>query len=232
MNALLKITLAASVLLPAVVLSPRAEACGVFFEGGRPPSPKLVAQVPKRTPSNAVEVAQVMIDSAAYATAATTLATTFPTLKTGDTTSPVDARAHRLMALALVRSEGAAGSAQFPTATADQKLANVQWAIGALRGLNARRTNDPALQADLGEALAHVPSLHDEARKVLGALAEKDLMGSGHAYAALAKLHAEAGDAKATELALSRCKAMATDKSVCKTPEIADGKALALAARS
>ena len=56
------------------------------------------------------------------------------------------------------------------------------------------RPNDPTVQADLGEALSKTEGGRAEGLKILQGLAQKDLMGSPHAYAALAKLRSQSGD--------------------------------------
>ncbi|HSO33275.1 MAG TPA: hypothetical protein VLT33_12165, partial [Labilithrix sp.] len=76
--------------------------------------------------------------------------------------------------------------------------------------------NDPTVQADLGEALSKTASGQAESLKILQGLAQKDLMGSPHAYAALAKLRTQSGDSAGAEAAIKRCEEMSKTPGVCK----------------
>lgn len=132
-------------------------------------------------------------------------------------TLPLADRALRILALATTRSDGALGIGM-KNKTAADRAANLEWSIATLRGLSAKRGNNPSLQTDLGEALARVPAHHAEAKKILGELADKDLLTSAQGYAALAKLRAEAGDANARLAAVKRCEAMTKTPKICEVP--------------
>ncbi|MFP6683219.1 MAG: hypothetical protein VB934_00830, partial [Polyangiaceae bacterium] len=56
-----------------------------------------------------------------------------------------------------------------------------------------------------------------EGRELLHKLAEKDLLTTPEAYAILAKLRGEAGDADGRTAALQRCRAMAKDAKLCSS---------------
>jgi hypothetical protein len=51
--------------------------------------------------------------------------------------------------------------------------------------------NNPSYRTDLGEALAKIPSERAEAVRILGQLADRDLLTKAEGYAALACLRAE-----------------------------------------
>lgn len=127
------------------------------------------------------------------------------------------AKALRIMAIAAVRTDGAlTAGEQWRGVTAEEKSANIDWAITTLRALNKARAKAPSLQTDLGEALAKVDKHHAEALKILGGLADKDLITSAQGYAALARLREAAGDKEGTAAALKRCESMAKSPGVCR----------------
>ncbi|AUX26377.1 hypothetical protein SOCEGT47_069380 [Sorangium cellulosum] len=139
---------------------------------------------------------------------------------------PLLNRAFRVLAVAAARAEGALGvGAEVPRAllgawggtSAEDRRANIDWSIRTLQRLNEQRKNDPALQGDLGEALARAPERRGEALRLLGGLAERDLLASPEAYAALARLRALSGDGAGHDAAASRCEAMAKNTALCRT---------------
>jgi hypothetical protein len=127
------------------------------------------------------------------------------------TEDPVRTRARRVLAIAIVRTNGAADKSYTPAAA-------LEWAVQALRDIDQKRKNDPAVQADLGEALAKTEKGKAEALTILTKLADKDLVGSPHAYAALATLKQEKGDAAGAQAAMTKCKEMSGKNaaSTCK----------------
>ncbi|WP_437646207.1 hypothetical protein [Sorangium sp. So ce362] len=144
---------------------------------------------------------------------------------------PLLNRAFRVLAVATARADGALKvRAEVPRelletwggASAEERKANVDWSIRALRRLNEQRKNEPALQTDLGEALARAPEHRGEALQLLAGLAEKDLLASPEAYAALARLRALSGDSAGHDAAASRCEAMAKDTALCRTSRAID----------
>jgi hypothetical protein len=136
---------------------------------------------------------------------------------------PLADRALRILALADVRSDGGLVANGFAARSAADHLANLEWAIATLRVLNAQRPNNPSYQTDLGEALARVPAHHQEAQKLLGELAARDLLTSAEGYAALARLRAESGDVSARDEAVKRCEAMSKTPKACAVPAEVQG---------
>lgn len=120
----------------------------------------------------------------------------------------VATRAQRVVAVALVRTEGllAIGDS-FPSSTAAERRANLEWAVGILRAF-ARVKSTPASQTDLGEALTKLPETREEALSILDGLDRKDLMTSPEGYAALAELRLAAGDRAGHDAARKRFEAM------------------------
>ena len=132
----------------------------------------------------------------------------------------LETRALRVFSLAVVRSNGAVDEKLAHVASANgvdwTPASNLQWAVQSLREVDQKRPNDPTVQADLGEALSKTASGQAEALKILQGLAQKDLMGSPHAYAALAKLRTQTGDSAGAEAAIKRCEEMSKTPGVCK----------------
>lgn len=141
-------------------------------------------------------------------------------------------RALRVMARAVVRTGGGIdGGARFPGSTDAERKENLNWALRVLHAFVNNNPADASAKADYGEGLARVPERHAEARRVLSELSSKDLIGSAHAYAALADLRRQAGDGKLpfiaapqralqsarAKLAEARCRRMAVDdETVCR----------------
>ncbi len=177
--------------------------------------------------------AEQSLESGKYAVATATILKKFPGLKTAATkdspkegeTAHLESRAMRIVALASVRSDGAFGVSG--GAAEARKKANLDWAVAVLRKMNAARANDASLQADLGEALSKSAPTQKEARELLSKLAEGDLIGSPHAYAALAKLQAAAGDTQKSADAIKRCEGMTSTPAICapKAPAAVPAKA-------
>ena len=182
-----------------------------------------------------VATAEQSLESGKYAVATATILKKFPGLKAAATrgdkegpkgeTAHLESRAMRIVALASVRSDGAFGVSS--GAAEARKKANLEWSVTVLRKMNAARANDASLQADLGEALSKSAPSQKEALDVLSKLAADDLIGSPHAYAALAKLQAAAGDAQKSADAIKRCEGMTSTPAICspKAPAAVPAKA-------
>jgi len=211
-GSLVRVVWAFGFLLPvAIAAAPgQATACGTAVYREIDSNAALVAQ------------AETALSQGKHAQAAIKAVKAFPALKiVKPGTLPLADRALRILALASVRSDGGISVGTMKAGTAADRAANLDWSIATLRSLSAKRANNPGYQTDLGEALARVPAHHDEARKILGELAAKDLLTSAEGYAALAHLRAEKGDAPAREAAVKRCEAMTKTPKICETPAAA-----------
>ena len=134
------------------------------------------------------------------------------------------ARAERVLAVALSRSQGALPvGAEVPDyvlgswrGTADgESAANLAWSVSVLKRQSESKADDVALKTDLAEAMARIPEQRAEARGILEDLAKRDLIASPEGYAALASLRHQSGDADGQKLALKRCEAMAKSQDAC-----------------
>jgi hypothetical protein len=119
-------------------------------------------------------------------------------------------RAQRIVAMAIVRTDGMLTAGKlFTASTSDECCVNLEWAVGTLRCLSAAKKNNPAAQTDLAEGLARLPETQSEALASLDKLARKDLVTSAHGYATLAKLRKAAGDAEGHDAAMKKYEALA-----------------------
>jgi hypothetical protein len=180
----------------------------------RAPAPKAVNK-----PAD-IAAAERSLESGQSLIAARTVLRAFPKIASAkiDPSDPIQTRAVRVMALSIARLEGGLSPKGEPHLLPEQRSKNLAWPVMQLKALNGARPNDPAVQADLGEVLSKVPAHRAEAMTLLAGLADKDLMGSPQAYAALAQLRAQAGDGAGATAALQRCKTMTTVASVCVAP--------------
>lgn len=205
--------------------------CAVFAAGERAASAcggaiNLEFEQAKPSPVQQIAKAEKSLESGQNLAAAQAVFSAFPDIRNATAGSDgLETRALRVMALAVVRSDGTVDEKKAHVASASEWTAgsNLAWAVQALREVDEKRPNDPALQADLGEALSKTASGQAEAMKILGGLAQKDLMGSPRAYAALAKLRAQSGDLAGAEAAIKRCEEMSKAPGVCK-PAAPSGK--------
>jgi hypothetical protein len=167
-----------------------------------------------------VSSAEKQLNDGKLEAAAAEVSNAFPGLKLWKPgTGPLADRGLRILAMAVARKNGGLTVGAFQGTSEKQKADNLEWSIATLRGLNAKRPNNPALETDLGEALSKVEKYKPEAQAMLGKLADKDLLASAEGYAALAKLKAGTGDANGREAALKRCVAMTkTAAKVCDVP--------------
>jgi hypothetical protein len=218
-----KFAMIGAVLLASVAAATDARACGFYTARLEQPVP-VQKKAPKATPVLApidlISAAEQRLDEEKGAEAGVQVVRAYPRIRTTDVgASPVETRAARILALALVRARGAlTGVTGFETET--ERAINLEWSVAVLRLVSNARGDDPTAQADLGEALAALPQYEAEGANVLGNLADRDLLGSAHAYAALARLRASKGDIAQSRAALDRCARMTkTPATVCRAPD-------------
>lgn len=197
----------------SAALESNAHACGMSIR--MDPTPQ------RPSPVQEVARAEKSLENGQSFVAAQAVLGTFPGIRNVTVgKNPLETRALRVFALAVVRSDGAASEKKAHVATANglewTPEANLEWAVQSLREIDEKRPNDPTVQADLGEALSKTRGGQAEALKLLQGLAQRDLMGSPHAYAALAKLRTDNGDAAGAEAAIKRCEEMSKTPGVCK----------------
>lgn len=146
--------------------------------------------------------------------------------------STLVARAQRTLAIALARTGGqldierelpAHIRGQWLGKTAEDRKANLEWAVSVLRQVSEIKKNEPAVQTELAEALAQLDEHQGEARNILEDLARRDIVASAEGWSTLARLRTAGGDTGGAKVALDRCAAMATAGMVCG--QVATGKA-------
>ncbi len=203
--------------LAAASFASDASACGM--------SVRLDPTPQRPTPVQEIAKAEKALEGGQHLVAARTVLGTFPRVRGVEAgQNPLETRALRVFALAIVRSDGAVserstlGPSGKPSPSMQEwtPAANLGWAVQALREIDQKRPNDPTVQADLGEALSKTPQGQAEALTILQGLAQRDLMGSPHAYAALAKLRTKQGDQAGAEAAVKRCEEMSKSPGVCR----------------
>lgn len=138
--------------------------------------------------------------------------------------SSIVARAQRVLAVAIARSAGTLdvgrevpGYVQdtWLGKTPEARRENLQFAVSTLTRLGELKDHDPAVQTELGEAMAELDDRHGEAKGLLEKLAAKDLIATPEGYATLAKLRRGAGDNAGQQQALKRCQAITEDPTIC-----------------
>lgn len=143
---------------------------------------------------------------------------------------PVSDRALRVIARAAARTGGAAplGFANEPEGEGAEGK-RLDWATNVMRELAQKQPGDAGISTDLAEVLAGTPAKASEAERVLTDLEGTDLISSGHAYAALARLRSAthpdrpaflsaartAFDKGRIKIDLARCSQMTKDKAAC-----------------
>lgn len=166
-----------------------------------------------------VETAEKKLEDGHVLASAGMVIRMIPHIKTlSPTRTTLIQRAHRVLALAAVRYDGALPvGAEVPDyvqgtwlgKTAEDRKTNLDWAVKSLREIAKAKKDDPASRTELAEALAKLDDSKAEARQILEDLAQKDLITSADGYATLATLREGAGDQEGRRAALERCKTMA-----------------------
>ena len=220
-----RLVLIGALLSGMVALDPPrdAEACGHGMSMQVDPVPMAVAE------------AELLLDQGKPRAAVAKLKAVDSTLidqKPG--AGPVSDRALRVIARAAARTGGSAplGFADEPEGEgADGK--RIDWATNVMRELSKKQPGDAGISTDLAEVLAGTPAHGKEAERVLTELEGGDLIISGHAYAALARLrsapHPErpaflsaartALDKGRVQIDLARCEQMTKDKAACSVAD-------------
>jgi len=202
-----KLVAAALALVPSVLAvsyAHDASACGMSI--------RMEPTLRKPTPVQQIAGAEKALENGQNAVAAKAVLATFPRVRTATAgANPLEARALRVFALAVVRSNGAVNdkTAGFASPAGWTPAANLEWSVQSIREIDAKRPNDPTVQADLGRGAEQASSRAEGGARDLQKLAERDLMGSPHAYAALAMLRTSKGDlagAEARRSAARRCR--------------------------
>jgi hypothetical protein len=133
-------------------------------------------------------------------------------------------RAQRVLAVATARKGGKLDiAAQLPRelheswlgADVSERQENLAWSVAALEKVSAVKKNDAVVESELAEAMAKTDAHRAAGKKKLEELANKDLLTSPEGWAELAELRKGAGDAKGSEAAATRCRAMAKDAAIC-----------------
>lgn len=114
---------------------------------------------------------------------------------------PVLLRAERLFALVAVRD---------PSSTQAEKTLAREIMLDFVQN-----TSDPTMAIDAAEVFSHSDDLAPLALMMLRSYAEKDLIGSAWAYAALARMERAQGNTAAEASALERCRRMAKHETTC-----------------
>ena len=165
----------------------------------------------------ALAAADAALKDGAYLKAAKLAASAHPNFKNGDDRPRLASRAIRVLALVTIRTNGLVFERNRLIGGADfVRQKNLEWAVSKLQRRSMHQANAPAPLSDLGEALTRLPERHDEARRILEHLAERQLLTSAQAYAALARLRAASGDALSSAEALNACKRLSRHKHACE----------------
>jgi hypothetical protein len=179
-------------LLALVALSPRpAAACGNVIHQEDIIAAAVLRADNRLRDGNAKEAAEYVLHK-------------FPDLKSTRRGRPLVARAQRILALAVVRTDGLLPVEAFAASTSEERRRNLEWAVSVLREVNEVTPNNPVLETALAEALSRLPEHQAEAFGLLGGLAEKNVLPTAQGYRALAALRRLLGDTEGEDAALKK----------------------------
>lgn len=163
--------------------------------------------------------AETLLAEARYQDAAKQVLETFPKalrLDQNDRKQGLFERGQRVLAIAIVRSQGAIKvGAALPGKTAAERETSLAWAASILRYHQAAGLGSIGLGVDLAEALSLRPTEASEAYAILKDLGDRDLMPGPRGWALLGELEKARGDAAAASQAVKRCQEIATDAKQC-----------------
>jgi hypothetical protein len=177
---------------------------------------------------NSVATAEEQLNGSAYAEAIREAVSAHPLLgrRSMKWKKSDDAEVRRgamVVAVATVRLDGKVYLSKTAKTTRSKSVAkkNLRWARKTLTALHTADRDDVEIKAYWAEAMATSSGAKDRAKAkgALMELAKEDLLTSGQAWAALAKLHKEAGATSEHDAAVSRCMAMSGDDAqMCGSP--------------
>ncbi len=171
------------------------------------------------TPTTRIHFAEKQLEEGHLTIAATWVKKVYPNIRSLDASAPPLAlRAERVFALALVRSEG-----KLDESVGWAPSGNLAWAHVTLADLARVKKESPTAIADLAEAQIRLPTTRAAGVAALEELDRRDLLGSAHAYRALAIARAEAKDDGGVKAAMVRCAAMSVNKRHCELPSAKNG---------
>lgn len=214
---LLRSLTASAVALAVIGITIPAFACGHSMRIKQDPRADLVAkaerQLRRGALAKAAKLAHQVTGAIALSQHDKRIPQGFKSLRKG---SRIESRARRILAVAAIRLDGKLKLVNKVAKKANDRAANVAWAVAEIRSQLKSRANDTFLQTVLGEGLSKSKRTSGEALRVLGQLADKDMMADAYGYAALAGLRASEGDQVGSDQALTSCRKMARDAKICR----------------
>jgi hypothetical protein len=169
-------------------------------------------------PTKSVKKAELLLAKGAYQTATDMVRELHPFVHhyQRETSSALNLRAQRVVALAVVRSDGKADfGGKLRGSDRHARDVRIAWATMALDVQSWHAPDDLVLRTELAEALAATPVHRARAHALLADLAERDLMPTARGFMILAQLEQERGQKERSEAAALRCKEIAGGSGVC-----------------